>query len=110
MNEAKPKRIEFYRTPEGKAPFVSWFENKDKTQQRTIVMRLNRVKNGNYGDIESVGEGVKEFKFKEGIRIYFAEVAGSIVLLLCSGDKTSQSRDIKKAKEFLREFNSRTIK
>ena len=109
MQEAKPRRVIIYQTPDGKLPYDFWFaEIKDKARQEAIDARIERVKKGDLGEWASVGEGVKELKFRTfGIRIYFAEVAGYIVLLLCAGDKSSQTRDIKIAKEYWREFNSR---
>ena len=109
MQEARPRRIKIYKTQSGKVPFDVWFaEIQDKAVQDAIIGRLERVKKGNFGECVSVGEGIKELKFKAfGIRIYFAEIGGYIVLLLCAGDKTSQTKDIKKAKKYWREFNSR---
>ena len=109
MQEARPRQIKIYKTQSGKVPFDLWFaEIKDKALQDIIIERLERVQKGNFGECASVGEGVKELKFKVlGIRIYFAEIGGYIVLLLCSGDKTSQTSDIKKAKKYWREFNIR---
>ena len=109
MQEAKPRHIKTYQTSEGKVPYAIWFEEiEDKNLQNAVISRIERVKNGNFGDCASIGEGVQELKFKAfGVRIYFAEVADYIVLLLCSGDKASQTRDIKKAKEYWGEFKSR---
>ena len=109
MQEAKPRRVITYQTPDGKVPYDFWFaEIKDQIRQDAIDARIERVKKGDLGEWASVGEGVKELKFRAfGIRIYFAEIAGYIVLLLCAGDKSSQTRDIKTAKEYWREFNSR---
>ena len=55
---------------------------------------------------------VKMFRwfFRVAKHYYFTELSGNIVLLLCSGDKTSQTRDIKKAKKYLVELKSRAIK
>lgn len=109
MQEAKPRQIKTYKTKNGKVPYDIWFaEINDKTLQNAIIGRLERVGKGDFGECASVGEGVKELKFRAyGIRIYFAEIAGYVVLLLCSGDKANQTRDLKKAKDYLREFKSR---
>jgi putative addiction module killer protein len=47
---------------------------------------------------------------KVEIRIYFAEIAEIIVLLLCAGDKSSQAKDIAKAQEYWNEYCSRIEK
>lgn len=67
---------------------------------------MDRVEQGNFGDYESVGDDVCElrFFFGSGYRIYFGEVGNTIVLLLCGGDKSSQKKDVKKAKEYWKEY------
>ena len=64
--------------------------------------RLVRLERGNVGDCKSIGEGIFEsrFHFGAGYRIYFGIVGNTIVLLLCGGDKSSQTRDIERAKTY----------
>lgn len=64
-------------------------------------MRLDRAANGNLGDIKSLGDGVSEMRLfvGAGYRIYFTIRGAEIIILLCGGDKPSQQRDIKTAKE-----------
>ena len=52
---------------------------------------------------------VWRFTFGSGYRIYFTEQDEIIVLLLCAGDKSTQSKDIQKAKMYLKELNERNI-
>jgi putative addiction module killer protein len=69
---------------------------------------LFRVSSGNYGDCKSVGDGVLELRFQAfGVRIYFVDIGSVIVLLLCAGDKSSQTDDIAKAKSFWLEYRNR---
>jgi len=107
--EVTPKQIIYYKTLEGYIPYEGWYsEIKDVKLQMAVDKRLERVETGNYGDCESVGNGVLELRFQFfGVRIYFAEIGGIVVLLLCAGDKASQKKDITKAKEFWAEYNSR---
>jgi putative addiction module killer protein len=59
--------------------------------------------------LESVGEGVFELKidYGSGYRLYFGQEDLSIIILLCGGDKSSQARDIKKAKQYWQDYQSR---
>ena len=96
-----------YRTSDGRVPFAEWYDKiQDLTLQSRIDKRLERMANGNFGDHRSVGVGVFElrFHFGAGYRIYFAEVGNAIVLLLCGGDKASQTRDIERAKEYWSQY------
>ena len=65
-----------------------------------IVRRIDRLRFGNFGDARSVGEGVSELRvdYGPGYRLYFTRFGPILVLLLCGGDKSSQSRDIARAK------------
>ena len=65
-----------------------------------MYKRLKRLQIGSYGDYKSVGDGVLELRFNQGFRIYFTEVDDVIILLLCGGDKSTQQKDIEKAKEY----------
>jgi putative addiction module killer protein len=55
---------------------------------------------GNFGDVKPVGEGISELRidYGPGYRIYFIEQNGILIILLCGGEKSTQERDIKKAK------------
>jgi len=103
----KTKTIEIYVTENGRAPFLEWLRSlQDESTRGRIRNRIKRLTDGGIGDWSSVGEGVFELRlfFGSGYRIYFAEYGGFIVLLLCGGDKKTQSRDIQKAKDYWKEF------
>ena len=70
---------------------------------------LSLLKPENFGDRKSVGDGVWELRlaFGPGYRIYYGEVDNTIVLLLCGGDKSSQRRDIERAKNYWKEYKER---
>jgi putative addiction module killer protein len=63
---------------------------------------------GNPGDVEPVGEGVSEMKidYGPGYRVYYIATDTTVVVLLCGGDKTTQGRDIKRAKQLAKEARS----
>jgi putative addiction module killer protein len=65
-----------------------------------ITKRLARIQLGNLGDVKSLGHGISELRVHHGrgYRIYFQIRGGGIVLLLCGGDKSSQARDMERAK------------
>jgi putative addiction module killer protein len=71
-----------------------------------IQARIFRFQLGNLGDVKSVGEGVLEarFHFGAGYRLYFGQDGGQLVVLLIGGDKSSQTKDIDKAKVFWKDF------
>ena len=73
---------------------------------------MRRLESGLYGDCEPVGEGVSELRmfFGPGYRVYFGEDAKNTVILLCGGDKDSQKKDIKKAKEYWKEYKENVNK
>lgn len=102
--------IEIYETSSGKRPFEIWFEDLRETLTKAkIATRLNRLKQGNFGDCKTLGDGVCELRihYGPGIRIYYARVGSKIVLLLCGRDKGSQAKDIDKSKEYLKDYQSR---
>ena len=110
MRRTHPRYIQFYRTPSGREPFVEWYDTiQDGSTRNRIQKRLDRLEDGNFGDCKSVGEGVFElrFHFGTGYRIYFSEVDDRIVLLLCGGDKSSQARDIERAKNYWLQYKGR---
>ena len=74
-----------------------------------IEARLKRIAFGNFGNLKSVGQGVSELRlhFGSGYRVYFASYNEEVILLLCGGDKSSQSDDIESAKRFWLNFKRR---
>ncbi len=71
-----------------------------------ILARLARVRQGNLGDCRTVGDGVSELRvdYGPGYRVYFGQKGQTLVVLLCGGDKQSQVRDIRLAKQFWQEY------
>lgn len=108
--EATPKELHIFVTEKGREPFNEWLTSlRDIKTRAKIRVRLDRVSLGNFGDCHGVGEGVQELRidYGTGYRIYFAQMGTSIVLLLCGGDKNTQSKDIETAKRFLSEYRRR---
>lgn len=107
MRNAHPREVEVYQTPNGREPFTEWLESvRDLKTRRRIQARLNSLKIGNFGDFQSVGDGIFELRlhFGAGYRIYYSEIRNTIVLLLCGGSKSGQARDINRAKTYWRQY------
>ena len=107
MNDTRKLEVNAYRTSNGKEPFTDWLDSiRDKTIQSRIKKRMDRVENGNMGDYKLLGPNLYELRldFGPGYRIYFSVYfSGSdsrTILILCAGDKSSQTSDIEGAKKY----------
>ncbi|MBL8575925.1 MAG: type II toxin-antitoxin system RelE/ParE family toxin [Mesorhizobium sp.] len=90
------------------AAFLSWVSGlRDFGARARIAARLDRLSLGNFGDAKSVGDGVSELRidYGPGYRLYFTKRGPTVVILLCGGDKSSQRKDIAKAKELAKEID-----
>ena len=94
--------IEYYETDTGKCPYLEWEGELTMELRAQIRKRLNRVRLGNFGDIDHIEGSIFELRIHtgSGYRIYYAKKGNKIVILLCAGSKRSQSRDIEKAKKY----------
>ncbi len=102
MNE-----IHHYLLPDGQDIFINWLEKlKDTTAKIAIVRRINRIELGNFGDHKFCRDGVSELRVDigAGYRIYYAISGKQIVLLLCGGDKRTQSADINRACKYWQDW------
>jgi len=84
--------------------YKKWFAGlRDNRAQYRILTRIRRLAIGNPGDVKSVGEGISEMRihYGPGYRVYYKDTGKEIIILLCGGDKRTQSRDIENAKELL---------
>jgi putative addiction module killer protein len=88
-------------------PFNEWLHGlRDQDAVARILARLGRVRRGNLGDCRPVGGGVSELRVDHGpgYRVYFARRGQTLVVLLCGGDKRTQDRDIRLARQHWRDF------
>lgn len=87
------------------AEFDKWLRKlKDLRAKAKILFRLQKLEDSeHFGECESVGNGIRELKidYAKGYRVYFIESDGIIILLLIGGDKSTQQKDIEKAKVIL---------
>ena len=86
----------------GRSPFRVWLGSLDKPTRARVQARILHFETGNLGDHKDLGDGVWEARlaFGPGYRVYFGRRGRELVLLLLGGDKGSQARDIKRAKDY----------
>ncbi len=88
--------------------FSDWLSAlRDIRARARIVSRIKSAEHGNFGDCEPVGEGVSEMRIHigAGYRVYFTKRESVVYLLLCGGDKSTQKRDIVRAKAIRKQLN-----
>lgn len=89
------------------ATFEGWLAGlRDRNAVARINSRLARLAVGNRGDVKPAGEGVSEMRidYGPGYRVYFTSRGELVVILLAGGDKSTQARDIKRAKQIAKEW------
>jgi putative addiction module killer protein len=99
-----------YQREDGSEPFTEWLVAvRDKIAAARIRIRLRQVEAGNFGDSKAVGQGVVELcvHVGAGYRVYCGRHGQAVLVLLCGGDKSTQSRDIEDAKELWAEWKHR---
>jgi putative addiction module killer protein len=107
MLPLKKYHIEEYLSKTGDSYFRIWLNGiRDIKTKARIQARLLRVEMGNLGDCKFLGDGVMElrFDFSSGYIIYFGTYKSKIIILLLAGDKSTQVKDIAKAKRFWKEY------
>ena len=90
--------------------FDKWLKKlKDFKAKAKILFRIQKLETDeHFGDCKTVGEGIRELRinFAKGYRVYFKEKDGVIIVLLIDGDKSTQEKDIAKAKEIWKKLNN----
>jgi putative addiction module killer protein len=88
------------------AQFEKWLRKlKDLRAKAKILFRIQKIETDeHFGDCEAVGDGILEIRihYAKGYRVYFKEKDGKIIILLVGGDKSTQQKDIIKAKQILK--------
>jgi putative addiction module killer protein len=87
--------------------YAQWIDAlRDQAIRARILVRIERLINGNPGEHRNLADGVSELKidFGPGYRVYYAQRGARLLLLLAGGDKSSQSKDIRLALELARSF------
>ncbi|WP_117194220.1 type II toxin-antitoxin system RelE/ParE family toxin [Rhizobium terrae] len=81
--------------------YATWFSRlRDERAKARINARIYRLSRGNPGDVKPVGSGISEMRidYGPGYRIYFIRRGQKLIILLCGGDKSSQTDDIASAR------------
>jgi putative addiction module killer protein len=100
-----------YRTVEGRFPYRDWVASiADKKARAAVLARVDRLAFGTFGDWKVAGDGVFELRVHlgPGYRVYFGRKGKAVVILLCGGDKRSQISDIKQARRYWNDYETRT--
>lgn len=101
------KRAIPFRLPSGEEPFQTWVDGLPELLAARVAGLIELVcMGGGKKNVRALGDGVFEIKLHTGAgyRIYFGQDGGNIILLLCGGDKSTQDRDISRAKKYWRHY------
>lgn len=88
--------------------FFRWLQGlKDTAGKVAILRRLERLREGNFGDHKALGGALYELRFRQGAgyRVYYTKRGEEIVILIAGGDKSTQRADIAKARDILKEWH-----
>ena len=79
---------------------------RDRTGRARILVRVDRLIDGNPGQHRDLTDGVSELKvdFGPGYRVYYAHRGTRLLLLLAGGDKSTQQKDIATAIKLAKDF------
>ena len=67
--------------------FDIWLDAlRDEVAKAKIASRIDRLANGNPGDVKPVGEGVSEMRIHHGAgyRVYYCQNGKTLIVILCA--------------------------
>ncbi len=96
------KEIKYF-TINGKTPYRDWYKRLGKREQAIVESAIDLLSFGNTGKAKNLKGGLWELRLyiSSGLRIYFAYEGDTIIILLCGGDKSTQKKDIERARLYL---------
>lgn len=107
---AMKNTINEYTDEQGKSPYARCLSRlRDARAKAKIIMQVDKMELGLFGDVEPIGEGLSELRihYGPGYRVYYGKDGQHVYLLLCGGDKSTQSKDIKQAKAYWQDHKRR---
>jgi putative addiction module killer protein len=89
-----------------------WLDQLTKEQLKSVAKELKLLERGGNSlrlpHSKTLGEGLFELRERAyGFRIYYSFMAGFVIVLLHSGNKHTQEKDIKLARKRLEQLKSR---
>ena len=102
--------IRHYLTASGRDLFQTWLDDlKDMRARVAIQRRVDRLAAGNFGDHKLCRDGISELRIDvgAGYRVYYARMERTIVLIVCGGDKRTQTADIERAVKYRDDYQRR---
>ena len=103
-------KVSDYLTNDGRDPFKEWLGNLTDRQARArILVRIQRMAAGNFGDCKPIADGMWELRIDHGLgqRVYYARAGEKLILILAGGDKRRQQAEIDTALEYWKNWNRR---
>ena len=101
------KDIEYYETKDGVCPYINWLESLDNSMQVRIIKRVDKLKDGLYGDHKPLQKSELwelRLDFGKGYRVYYYDLNDKIVLLVAGSEKKDQKAVVKKANEYFEDY------
>ena len=95
---------------QGNSPYATWLSSlRDARARAKIIIQVDRMELGLFGDVEPIGDGLSELRihYGPGYRVYYGKEEQHVYLLLCGGHKSTQPRDIKRAKAYWQKHKRR---
>lgn len=90
--------------------FWKWLSRlRDRKAKGRILLRIRSARMGYPGDVKNLGQGLREMRihYGKGYRLYYMVKEHAILILLCGGNKSTQSRDIRKARQLMANSGTR---
>ena len=106
-----PIEVRNYETAAGMQPVTAWLGGlRDSIARLRVAARIERLGKGLPGDWKSVGSSVNELRIDHGpgYRVYYARHGNALILLLCGGDKRTQAKDIERAHDYWKDYQTRS--
>ncbi len=107
------KQIIYYKTQNGRCPYDEWLDSLDNKIKSIIENRVERLKDGLYGDHRKLKNSLlSELRFDigKGYRVYYKDLTNFILIIIAGSDKSDQKRVINQADKYFKDFVERNRK